>query len=239
MAFRTTSTNYQQPANPVNLLASYRNPVDCLTAHLMLECSEVIAGAKPANLVSLVNRTRPCGRNLHQLWQHHGDQMAERIPHLEILVLKTRDRAVLLLCFDRQHLMHHLSHAGIRALLSKAGYAAEASTDQLLQQLLDRIDASSGFPHEIGLFIGYPPKDVAAFMGLVNLPFTCQGPWKIFGNPARSLYLADQFRTCRMRMNALLASGDHALLQLQSPGHPFFSASNDKDCQSLIHRGAA
>lgn len=239
MAHQRPSVYFYQHTNPVNLLASYRNPVDCLTAHLMLECSEVLAGVKPANLVSLVNRTRPCGRNLFDLWQHHGQQMAERIPQLEILVLQTRDRALLLLCFDRHHLTQHLSHAGIRTLLVKAGYMAESSTDQLLHTLAERVVTSSGFPHEIGLFIGYPAKDVAAFMGLVNLPFTCQGPWKIFGNPARSLDLANQFRSCRQMMNSLLSSGNQALLQVRRSEHPFFQVFIDKDSQSLVHGGAA
>ena len=239
MTYHATPIKHQLSTERFNLLASYRNPVDCLTAHLMLECSEVLAGAKPANLISLVNRTRPCGRNLYQLWQEHHLQIATRIPQLEFQLLQTKERALLLLCFNRQHLSQHLAHAGIRALLSKAGYASDASTDQLLQLLVYRIESSSGFPHEIGLFIGYPAKDVAAFMGLVNLPFTCQGPWKIFGNPTRSLDLADQFRSCRMRMNALLATGDHLILQLQSPSHPFFSPNTDKDSQMLIHGGAA
>ena len=239
MAHLKASPLFEQSVKPVNLLASYRDPVDCLTAHLMLECSEVIAGAKPANLVSLVNRTRPCGRNLYLLWQNHGQQLAERLPQLEFKALQTKERAVLLLCFDRRHLSQHLGHAGIRALLARADYAADASTDQLLQVLAGRVATSSGFPHEIGLFIGYPAKDVAAFMGLVNLPFTCQGPWKIFGNPARSLDLADQFRSCRMRMNTLLASGDQSLLQLRNPKHPFFQPTNDNDSHSSVQRGSA
>lgn len=69
------------------LLAKYDSPLDCLTAHLMLECSEVLAGVKPANLVSLVNRTRPCGRNLYQLWQDHQQQIALRFGCLEFKIL--------------------------------------------------------------------------------------------------------------------------------------------------------
>ncbi len=75
--------NTQQNRVPITdavpeLLAKYESPLDCLTAHLMLECSEVLAGVKPANLVSLVNRTRSCGRNLYLLWQDHQQQIAHR-----------------------------------------------------------------------------------------------------------------------------------------------------------------
>lgn len=218
----------EQPLAP-QILERFINPLDCLTAHLMLECSEVLAGAKPANLLSLVNRTRPCGRNLYQLWQRHKGGLAARLGVLAIKELQTRQRAQLLLCYNPGHLERHLAHAGIRALLHKSGYDSDASCEVLLNELCRRIGENDRFPHEIGLFIGYPAKDVAAFMGMVNLPFTCQGPWKIYGDPEHSLVLADQYRCCRQRMNALLASGDLKALELHSPGHPFFYSDIDFD----------
>lgn len=205
------------------ILESFSQPLDCLTAHLMLECSEVLAGVKPANLISLVNRKRPCGRNLYQLWQSFTNDMELRFPHLTFMVLQTTMHASLLLCYNRTHLEHHLSHAGIRVLLCKSGYAAEASCDALLEELYQRISQNNTFPHEIGLFIGYPTKDVAAFMGLVKLPFACQRLWKIYGNPEQSLDLAEQFRCCRQNMCDLLMSGEQNALELQDPQHPFFA----------------
>lgn len=213
-------------ASQSGILERFSNPLDCLTAHLMLECSEVLAGVKPANLISLVNRTRSCGRNLYQLWQRHHEELASRLDGLDFIVLQTRERALLLLCYNHAHLERHLSHAGIRALLHKAGYEADAPCESLLDELCGRVGNNDSFPHEIGLFIGYPAKDVAAFMGLVALPFACQGPWKIYGNPVRSLGLAEQYRCCRQRMSTVLASGNNEVFELHNPGHPFFLPFN-------------
>lgn len=218
---------------PPLILERFRNPVDCLTAHLMLECSEVLAGVKPANLISIVNRTRPCGRNLYQLWQRHHEELTVRLADLDFLVLQTKQRALLLLCYNNDQLERHLAHAGIRILLHKAGYEADASCEALLGELCSRIGKNDSFPHEIGLFIGYPAKDVAAFMGMVNLPFACQGPWRIYGNPVQSLALAERYRCCRQRMGAILESGNHKTLELHNPGHPFFCQSVDNDFQYL------
>jgi hypothetical protein len=226
MAFANNMTLKSRPtAGNVqpHILERFNNPLDCLIAHLMLECSEVLGGVKPANLISLVNRTRSCGRNLYQLWQQHREGLTARFPDLTIRVLQTRQRAVLLLCYNRYHLEHHLSHVGIRTLLHKAGYEADSSCESLLEELCRRIGMNDSFPHEIGLFIGYPAKDVAAFMGLVNLPFACQGLWKIYGDPVQSLGLAEQYRCCRQRMSTILASGNHEALELHNPGHPFFA----------------
>ncbi len=87
----------------------------------------------------------------------------------------------LLFCYDPEHLWHHLSHPGIRALLARAGYDPAEESKELLDELAVRIGEHGAFPHEIGggLFIGYPANDVAAFMGMVKLPFACKGPWKI------------------------------------------------------------
>lgn len=228
MAFSKQSAFKSKPSShsfPLQILERFTNPLDCLTAHLMLECSEVLAGVKPANLISLVNRTRSCGRNLYQLWQSHNEGLAARLGDLTFKVLQTRQGALLLLCYNQGHLERHLSHAGIRTLLHKSGYRADATCAALLDEMCSRIGANDSFPHEIGLFIGYPAKDVAAFMGMVKLPFACQGPWKIYGNPDQSLCLAEQYRCCRRRMSAVLSSGDQKALELHNPGHPFFANS--------------
>ena len=213
------------------ILERFGDPFDCLTAYLMLECSEVLAMAKPANLISLVNRTRPCGRNLYQLWQHHQKELALRMADLTFIVLQTTSQALLLFCYNHSHLDQHLSHAGIRTLLHKAGYDKDASCRELLSELCRRIKENDSFPHEIGLFIGYPAKDVAAFMGLVNLPFTCQGPWKIYGNPLQSLVLAEQHLCCRQKMGAILAIGNCKSLEMHSSDHPFFCNHTENDYQ--------
>lgn len=215
------------------ILERYSNPLDCLTAYLMLECSEVLAEVKPANLISLVNRSRPCGRNLYHLWQLHHEEVVLRIDNLTFIVLQSTAQALLLFCYNDSHLDQHLSHTGIRTLLHKAGYDKDASCKALVAELCRRIGKNDSFPHEIGLFIGYPAKDVAAFMGIVNLPFTCQGPWKIYGDPSRSLALAEQHRCCRQRMGTLLASGDCQSLKLHSSHQPFFCHITENDYQYL------
>lgn len=229
---RKSSTNQQKTAP--ELLAQFNDPLDCLTAHVMLECSEVLAGVKPANLVSLVNRTRPCGRNLYQLWHTLHRQVAARLGSIEFLVLITKERSVLILCYNRQQLEQQLAHAGIRTLLHKAGYTQNSTLDELLTELKQRIAAHSHFPHEIGLFIGYPAKDVAAFMGLVKLPFTCQALWKIYGNPAESLNLAQNFRCCRERMAELLASQGKIQPKACVSKQHFFCTTNDMEFQLLL-----
>ena len=219
-----SSTERPHAATHNQISSRFTDPLDCLAAHLMLESSEVLAGVKPANLISLTNNNRPCGRNLFHLWQSHHVQLSRRLDLLCFKVLQTRDNAFLLLCYNAEHLTKHLSHAGIRALLSKSGYDTTASSEALLTELCCRFKNNTTFPHEIGLFIGYPAKDVAAFMGLINIPFTCQGPWKIYGDPRNSLRLADTYRQTRKDMSCKLSHciSPFECLASTTPSRAFF-----------------
>jgi len=163
-----------------------------------------------------------------------GGVATTRIPGIEFMVLQNKERAVLLFCFNRQRLEGAISHPGVRILLTKAGYDANSDLDCHLSELRGRVEKGGSFPHEIGLFIGYPAKDVAAFMGLVKLPFRCQALWKIYGRPEKSLNLAENYRRCKNRMGGILNN----LNSLDSDGSSrisdFFAHVNDTGCHILM-----
>ncbi len=230
MANSTNTGQYQ--FNKRDVISAFPEPTDCLAAHLLLECSEVIGGAKPASLVSLVNRERPCGRNLYLLWDTCQQHLNALLPGINYLLLKKTERSVLLLCYSQHNLENHLKHKGIQVLLKKVGYNPQLTLDQSLEQLAYKARHNRSFPHEIGLFIGYPPKDVAAFMGVINLPFTCQGPWKIFGNPASSLCLADHYRSYRTRMYKAITTAS-SRLELPKDICTLFQPDNDNGSHYL------
>lgn len=180
------------------LLDKFAHPADCLAAWLMLEGAEVFAGAKPANLLNIRNHTRACGRNLYQLWLQHGNQLLE-LHNLQGMILTNRGSSLLLLLYRRTAVEELLQQPAVQRMLHKAGYPAESDLQSALSLLAQRC-AGSDFPHEIGIFLGYPLKDVAGFMGLCRLPFSCQGPWKIYGAAGKSLDLAALFKQCRREM---------------------------------------
>ena len=64
-----------------------------------------------------------------------------------------------------------------------------------------------GFPHEIGLFLGYPPEDVQGFIDHRAMDFKCAGLWKVYGDQQRAQALFDRFRRCTQRYCALWQTG--------------------------------
>lgn len=177
---------------------------DCLASFLAFESAEILAGAKPANLINLVDRPHHCGRNFYRLWKESGQELLDSCGLIG-RELVDRGDSLLLLVYAPQQLEVLLAQKNVRVLLRRAGYPEAGSSAVILAELEKRCRAGEGFPHEIGIFLGYPLKDVVAFMGLVRIPFTCQGPWKIYGQPGQSLALAENHRRCRARMVQRLA----------------------------------
>lgn len=196
----------QQPQPHWHTVASrFPGARDCLASFLAYETAEILAGVKPASLINLVDRPHHCGRNFYRLWKECGRELLE---HSGLVGRELIDRgdSLLLFVYAPQQLAELLAQKSVRVLLRRAGYPAVDSCAVILGELEGRIRQGGGFPHEIGIFLGYPLKDVVAYLGWVRLPFTCQGPWKIYGRAEQSLDLAECHRRCRCRMVQRLAS---------------------------------
>jgi len=187
------------------LAGRFGDDSECLACFLALETAELLAGEKPANLINVVNRTQVCGKNLYRLWKRHGETLL-RDSGLVGRELIDRGDSVLLFIFRPEVLTALLSRKDVAAVLRRARYREPLDLDRVLAELESRVLSGEAFPHEIGVFLGYPLKDVVSFMGWAPLPFACQGPWKIYGNPDSSLKLAGTFHHCRRRMARRLGS---------------------------------
>lgn len=188
-----------------DLAARFTGERECLAAYLALEVAEVIGGAKPANLINLADWTRPCGRNMFRLWRRHGQRLLGQ-SGLVARELVQRDDGALLLIYHPERMTTHLATPKVANFLCRAGYRQPETMEATLRELTDRF-TSQGFPHEVGAILGYPLKDVAGFMGWVQLPVTGQGPWKIYGDPRPSLDVVAACRGCRETMARRLRDG--------------------------------
>jgi len=201
-----------------DLAGRFMDDRECLASFIALECAEIIEGDKPANLLSLVNRPQRCGRNLYSLWKRYGERLLDG-SGLTVLPLQDRGSSILLLVYKPAALDTLLTRKNVTAVLRKCGYPVPLNRHEVLTELESRLHDSEDFPHEIGVFLGYPLKDVVGFLGWVPLPFVCQGPWKIYGDPRSSMRLVEQFRNCRCRMAHKLAISVTAVDQLCAHGN--------------------
>lgn len=180
----------------INFGWRFKDESDCLASFLVLESAEVLAGVKPSNLFRIPGRNQPCGRNLASLWRCHCATLLQDSA-MKVVPLRDEDTSPLVLAYDPQMLSRRLKSARVQAFLRRCGYRQPGEIHKALDTLISRVQSHEGMPHEIGVFLGYPLKDIAGFLGWNTLPFTCQRLWKIYGNPEQSLTLARQFENSR------------------------------------------
>lgn len=107
---------------------------------------------------------------------------------IRVLPLRWRDGHALIYLYRPSQLERDLKNALARQLLRECGYACETPC-QALRTLINRLSDYTEFPHEIGLFLGYPPKDVEGFMHRRG-EFVLCGRWKVYDDPqtARAMW---------------------------------------------------
>ena len=85
----------------------------------------------------------------------------------------------------------------IRQFLQGCGYR-DFSAEGALAHLARRIAENGGeFPHEIGLFLGYPLGDVQGFITHRGQNCKCTGCWKVYCNEQEAQKQFCRFAKCR------------------------------------------
>ena len=92
-------------------------------------------------------------------------------------------------------LARDLQQPGVAAFLAHCGYAGTAPA-ACLDVLRRKLAASSDFPHEIGLFLGYPLGDVIGFIENHGQNCLCSGVWIVYTNPEAAAGAFRKFSKC-------------------------------------------
>ena len=109
-----------------------------------------------------------------------------------ILPLRWQECRALLYLYRPRLLENDLKDSLSQQLLRECGYHAGTAAS-CVAQLIARLRSSGEFPHEVGLFLGYPPKDVDGFMHHKDACKLC-GLWKVYDDVEGA---KRQFARCR------------------------------------------
>lgn len=103
----------------------------------------------------------------------------------------------LVIVYDRALMeMSLLKNEEIGRALSLFGYQDCFSVENYLIRLKERFEASGGFPHEIGLFLGYPVEDVFGFIRNKGQEYKYCGIWKVYGDEEYSRKCFEEYKYC-------------------------------------------
>ncbi len=157
---------------------------------LVANCSPTMAGLKTANMYAC-----PLGDpgtferrfdSIKFIFHRHG---------IEMIPLKYMTHRVLVYMYRPGMLKRDLEDGWARMILMSLGYPV-GDIDGCVAHLIQHLNEDAKFPHEIGLFLGYPPEDVAGFMYKGADRAKCVGAWKVYGDEYVARQKFDMFKRC-------------------------------------------
>lgn len=158
----------------------------------------VILGSKPCEILNM-----PLKDNMRVHKLNDIENFFSNCFKVSYKVIKTTDGGTRLLFINKKSLASVLDNKKCINFLKFIGYPSNYSIDSYIDILVDKLH-SEEFPHEIGIFLGYPLKDVAGFMGYGNHKFCKVRYWKVYGDPSISDMVCDSFINDRNKMKEIL-----------------------------------
>ena len=171
------------------------------------QCAPVLAGLKPAGLFRY--ETRDCA-DLARRVRSWNEQLNSKGLRVRVMKGCARTHRFLVYVYREAQLSAVLADKAVQEFLRQEGYQLPAEQEQtgaLLNQLSRRLCCQAEFPHEIGVFLGYPLPDVVGFIENRGQNFTCCGCWKSYGEPAAAQQRFDQLSKCTAVYLRLFHSG--------------------------------
>lgn len=161
-----------------------------------------LAGIKTGNLF-------PCAFHERKEFQEDLRRINQvLVPRgLRLIPLRMEENKALLYLFRPASLDRDLADETARALLQQAGYE-DLRQRPCLRELARRLKEQNDFPHEIGLFLGYPPEDVQGFISHRGRCCKCSGCWKVYGDEEAARQRFAAYKTCTADLCRRHADGD-------------------------------
>jgi hypothetical protein len=186
-------------AHAYGLIPRLSGEIARLEALLRWAAGPVIAGVRPASLVWL---PRALAGNA---WEQDGSEHCASLG-LSALALREGTGGTLALIY-RQGLLARKLRTGARArYLRSLDYPREGGLSGCLAFLKKRF-AGPAFPHEVGIFLGYPLEDVICFSAGKSSPYACRGYWKVYRRPEKAERTFAYMDAARLSLMRELFSG--------------------------------
>ncbi len=153
-------------------------------------CSPTMAGLKTGSLFSCTFESRDellkSIRRFNRIFSSRG---------VRLLPLRIGERRALIYMYRPDRLRRDLKDDLAGRLLSERAYPS-ASPGQCVAELRRRLDRNKDFPHEIGLFLGYPAEDVDGFIRCGARAAKRSGAWKVYGDEEEAAKKFALYRKC-------------------------------------------
>lgn len=157
---------------------------------LIEHCAPTLAGLKSAGLFRyFFDNAEEAGKEIEEI----NRQLNGRGVYVESLQWK--NNAALIYTYRFSHLQRELKNPEAMELLTKYGYQS-SDVGKCIAYLKKRLCSDTCFPHEIGIFLGYPLEDVNGFIANGGKNCKCCGLWKVYCDEKEKVQLFDRLKKC-------------------------------------------
>lgn len=174
---------------------------------LIENCAPTLAGMKSASLFRhfYSSREKVVGEILEM-----NHMLNERGVYVD--ALQWEENAALIYVYRINQVQSELKRPEVMQLLTKYGYRS-SDVKCCLEYLKLRLADYICFPHEIGIFLGYPLEDVKGFIANGGQNCKCCGLWKVYCDEQEKMHLFDKLKKCSEIYRQVFAAG-RSLVQM-------------------------
>ena len=158
----------------------------------------VLMGSKPAELLSFPKHEKQLLKKIKDIEKHIGE--CKRITYRMFI---NKNDSIKILFYNPKTLDESLRNFSNMKFLQTLGYPKQYDLDVYLNMIVDKMSEGS-IPHEIGVFLGYPLKDIIGFIGHPALKLTKINGWRVYGDPTISDQRFNEFTEAKKKVKKLL-----------------------------------
>jgi len=176
-------------------LLSSKNQNDGFVKWIVQLLGPVLLGEKPAEIISFPKKDIIGLQKIKDMFSK-----CSKISYREFIAFNGCKK---ILFYNNKLLDSTLLDSRNLVFLKKMGYIEEYSLESYLDHLIKKIEKDY-IPHEIGIFLGYPLKDVIGFMGHTSLKLTKINGWNVYGDSRLSDEKYTRFNDAKQQIQKML-----------------------------------
>ena len=158
----------------------------------------VILGSKPAEIINVPGSKEDKKIKLSQI-----EAFFSNCSRITYRIITTHDGGKRVLFINEKSMEKVLVNKRCINFLKFVGYPSDYQLNDYMDELVFRLQ-SEEFPHEIGVFLGYPLKDVLGFMGYGKNELVEVKNWRIYGDKEISYEVYNNFMRDKAIMKEMI-----------------------------------
>lgn len=176
----------------------FKQSEDSFIKWIVGSLGHVILGAKPAEIMSFPLKDTSTKEKIKKI-----EEAFSICNHISYEISYYKNSSIKVIFYNIKVLDQSLKDNRNLRFLKSIGYPSEYSLDSYLKQLIKKIDMGI-IPDEIGIFLGYPLKDVIGFIGHPSLKLTKINGWRVYGDSRISDMKHNEFIKAKEKIRQLL-----------------------------------